>query len=65
MMVLRGVEWDRKEFSESNLHVCGRNDTKIRVYNMERWLKERGQKKRSLERKTLENNLLNTGNCVH
>ena len=33
-MVLGGAGWDKKEFSESNLHVYGRNDTKIVVYNM-------------------------------
>ena len=42
MMVLGGVRWDRKEFSESNLHVYGKDDTKIIIYNMERWLKEGG-----------------------
>ena len=35
LMVLGGVGWDRKEFSESNLHVYGRDDTKIMVYSME------------------------------
>ena len=45
MMVLGGVGWDRKEFPESDLHVCGRDDAKIIVYNMERWLKEGTQKK--------------------
>ena len=44
MMVLESVGWDRKEFPESNLHVYGRDDTKIIVYNMERWLKEEGHK---------------------
>ena len=33
-MVLGGVGCDRKEFFESNLHVCGRDDTNIVVYNM-------------------------------
>ena len=61
-MVLGGVGWDRKEFLEFNLHVYGRDDTKIIVYSMER-NKKRGRK--SLERKILENNLMNTGNCVH
>ena len=60
MMVLEGVGWDKKEFSKSNLYVYGRDDTKIIVYNM-----ENGHKRRGLERKTLENNPLNTGNCVH
>ena len=62
MIVLEGVRWDRKEFPEFNLHVYGRDDTKIIVYSMER-KKKRGRK--SLERKILENNLLNIGNCVH
>ena len=61
-MVLGGVGWDRNEFLEFNLHVYGRDDTKIIVYSMER-NKKRGRK--SLERKILENNLMNTGNCVH
>ena len=60
MMVLEGVGWDKKEFSKSNIYVYGRDDTKIIVYNM-----ENGHKRRGLERKTLENNPLNTGNCVH
>ena len=34
-MVLGGVGWDRKESPKSNLHVCGKDDTKIAVYNME------------------------------
>ena len=59
-MVLGGVGWDRKEFPKSNLHVYGRDDTKIIVYNM-----EKGHKRRGLERKIFENNLLNAGNCVH
>ena len=46
MMALGGVGWNRKEFSESNLHVFGRDDTKIIIYNMERWLKEGGYKKK-------------------
>ena len=37
---------DRKEFLESNLHVYGRDDTKIIIYNMEKWLKEGGYKKK-------------------
>ena len=61
-MVLGGIGWDRKEFPESNLHVYGRDDTKIIVYSMKR--KKKGEKK-SLERKIFENNLLNAGNCVH
>ena len=44
---------DRKEFLESNLHVYGRDDTKITVYNVERWLKERGHKKKITREKNL------------
>ena len=29
------VGWDRKGSPESNLHVCGEDDTKRVVYNME------------------------------
>ena len=69
MMVLGGVGWDKKEFPESNLHVYGRDDTKIIVYNMGRWLKEGRNKKKKkkglLERKTGKKNPQNTGNCVH
>jgi len=39
-MVLGSAEWDRKEFPESNLHVCGKGDTKTVIYNMERCTKE-------------------------
>ena len=39
-MVLGGAGWDRKESPESNLHVCGKDDTKIVVYNMERCTKK-------------------------
>ena len=39
-MVLESARWDRKEFPESKLHVCGRGETKIGIYNMERCTKE-------------------------
>ena len=39
-MVLGGVGWDRKEFPKSNLHVYGRDDTKIVVYRMGRCTKK-------------------------
>ena len=29
------VGWDRKGSPESNLHVCGEDDTRMAVYNME------------------------------
>ena len=44
-MVLGGVGWDNKEFLESNLHVYGMDGTKIVVYSMRRWPKERDRKK--------------------
>ena len=44
LMVLGGVGWD-KEFLESNLHVYDGDDTKIVVYSMGRWPKERDRKK--------------------
>ena len=44
-MVLGGVRWDKKEFLESNLHVYGRDDTKIVVYSMGRWPKGGGSEK--------------------
>jgi len=34
-MVLGGTGWDRKESPESNLHACGKDDTKIAIYNPE------------------------------
>jgi len=42
-MVLKGAGWDRKEFSESYLYVCGRDDTKIVVYNMGSGENQRGR----------------------
>ena len=44
-MVLGSARWDRNEFSESNLHVCGRDDTKVGIYNIERHTKG-GRKKK-------------------
>ena len=35
LMVLGSVGWDKKESPESNLYVCGKDDTKIVVYNLE------------------------------
>ena len=46
-MVLGGAGWDRMEFSESNLHVCGRDNTKIVVYNVRRCTKKGDRKKSS------------------
>ena len=35
LMVLGDVGWDRKESPKSNLHVCGKDDTKVAIYNPE------------------------------
>ena len=59
-MVLEDVGWD-KEFLESNLHVYGKDDTKIVVYNMGRWPKEKDRKKS----RNLDNNTVNSCNFVH
>ena len=45
-MVQGGVRWDRKKLSEPNLHVYGKDDTKIMVYNVGRPPK-RGDRKTS------------------
>ena len=44
MMVLGSVGWDREESLESNLHVCGKDDTRTAVYNVEKCT-ERGEGK--------------------
>ena len=46
-MVLGGVGRNKKEFPESNLHVYGRDDTKIVVYSMKDVLKRGSEKKSS------------------
>ena len=47
-MVMGGVGWDKKEFSESNLHVYGKDDTKIVIYSTGRCTK-RKRKSSNLE----------------
>ena len=42
-MLLGGVGWDKKEFPETNLHVCGTDDTKILIYSKGRCTKEKNQ----------------------
>ena len=37
-----GVGWDRKGSLEPNLHVCGEDDTKRAVYNMEECIEKEG-----------------------
>ena len=46
-MVLGGAGWDKKESSESNLHVCDKDDTKIVIYNMKKCTKGGWRKKRT------------------
>ena len=50
MRVLGGVGWDRKKFPDPNLHVYGKNDTQIMVYNIKRWPREKRSKKKTLEK---------------
>jgi len=44
-MVLGSVGWDKKEFPESNIHVYGRDDTKIVIYSLGRSPKRGDRKK--------------------
>ena len=37
-----GVGWDRRGFPESNLHVCGKDDTNMVVYNVEECIERDG-----------------------
>ena len=64
-MVLGGVGWDRKEFLESNLHVYGRDDTKIVVYSMGRCTKKRGRKKGEKKSSNFDDKTENSCNFVH
>ena len=41
LKVSGSVGWDRKGSPESNLHMCGEDDTKRAVYNVEKCI-ERG-----------------------
>ena len=36
------MRWDREKLPEPNLHVYGKDDTKIVVYNTRRWPKKEG-----------------------
>ena len=47
------MRWDRKKLPKSNLHVYGKNDTQIMVYNMRMWQK-RGEGKTPEKKKTKE-----------
>ena len=50
------MRWDREKLPEPNLHVYGKDDTKIMVYNMRKWPKKRGLE--NLEQKRLKNTSL-------
>ena len=50
-MVLGSAGWDRKEFPESNLHVCGKGDTKTGIYNMEICTKEKRKIRKNKDQK--------------
>ena len=49
------MRWDREKLPEPNLHVCGEDDTKIMVYNIRRWPKERRSK--NLEQKKIKKHI--------
>ena len=44
--------WDREKLPEPNLHVYGKDDTKIMVYNMRKWPKKGGSE--NLEQKKIK-----------
>ena len=46
------MKWDREKLPEPNLHVYGKDDTKIMVYNMRRWPKKKEEK--NLEQKKIK-----------
>ena len=52
------MRWDREKLPEPNLHVYGKDDTKIMVYNMRRWLEKNEGTKKDLEQKRLRNKSL-------
>ena len=55
------MRWDKKKLPEPNLHVYGKDGTKVMVYNVEKWLKKGIEKPRAkkikkyiTERRTLD-----------
>ena len=46
------MRWDREKLPEPNLHVYGKDDTKIMVYNMRKWPKKGGSE--NLEQKKIK-----------
>ena len=54
------MRWDREKLPEPNLHVYGKNETKIMVYNMRRCPKKRDwktERKKRLRNTTLKEEL--------
>ena len=45
------MRWDREKLPEPNLHVYGKDDTKIMVYNMRKWPKRGDRKKPRAKKK--------------
>ena len=46
------MRWDREKLPEPNLHMYGKDDTKIMVYNMRKWPKRGGSE--NLEQKKIK-----------
>ena len=42
MEVSEGIRWDRKKSLEPNLHVCGKDDMKMTVYNIKESIEKGG-----------------------
>ena len=61
-MVLGGAGWDRKEFPESDLHMCGRDDTKTIVYNVRKCTKKEKGEIRRKKKKKIQNKTANS--CI-
>ena len=51
------MRWDKEKLPEPNLHVYGKDDTKVMVYNMRKWPRKRGSKYLE-QKKRLRNTLL-------
>ena len=47
----------QREAPKPNLHVYGKDDTKIMIYNMRRWPKRRGLKKKKPRAKKIKKHI--------
>ena len=45
------MRWDKEKLPESNLHVYGKDDTKVMVYNTRKWPKKGIKKPRAKKMK--------------